>query len=121
MSLLEDEANTYQKNLVNYRNNRTTQKQLRSDMEASLDAFAQQDAHGRDFSQRPIVTDGTGTEPHGFSDYYDTLSEKNYVNPPFPLPNRPQVMAFLFKDTETPTQMQNDEGYSLFNKKLGVQ
>lgn len=120
MSLLEQEAQTYEKNLPDYRNNRSSSRSLRRDMEESLNSFAEEDAHGRDFRQKPVVTDGDGTEPFGFSDYYDHLSEKNETLPPFPLPEHDQQAAFFYTDTETPTQMQNDQGYSLFNKKIGV-
>lgn len=119
MSLLEEEARTYEKNLPDYRNNRANRETQRQVEEESLNTFSQGDRTGRDFNVRPVVTDGDGEEPYGHSDFYDDLSELNFVLPPYILPDRPYVTAYFYVDTETPTQMSNDEGYSLDNRKQG--
>lgn len=132
MSLLEDEAQTYVKNLPDYRNNRSNRRTQRQVEETSLDNFAQSDRQGRDFNVSPVVTDGDGIEPYGFSDFYDSLSELNFH---LPIPTLQQLLdqlatilydlsleeAYFFTDTETPTQLNNDRGYSIDNKKQGVQ
>lgn len=119
MSLLEQEKQTYEKNLPNYNNNRATQTTLRQDLEQSLDIFSTNEAHGRDFNVKPVTTDG-GSNAAGYSDYFDDMSEKNWTAAPYVLPAHPYVDSYFYTDLEDIVQEKNDNGYKLYDVKYGV-